>query len=268
MHFTRAERGSASSRKSGSYPQVQPTQPSRTRTSLPTRLDSSAGNDANDTDSRERVNQKLSAVPEPRSSVPMPADRVEGSYDEMVSSRLDSDQERAAAAAHSTPQDRPSGGMVSAVCVVSCRVVSCRVVSCRVVSCRVVSCRVVSCRVGSGRVVVVSCLVVSGRVWSCLVVSGRVVSCRVVSCRVVSCRVVSCRVVSCRVVPCRVVSCRAVPCVPCRAVPCRAVPCPSCVATVWSCYIEHTTSIIIGQIHPQTFICQKRGEHYAVYVRP
>ncbi|KAK2193814.1 hypothetical protein NP493_5g10013 [Ridgeia piscesae] len=78
-----AESGSASSQKSGSYPQVQPTQPSRTRTSLPTRLDSSAGNDANDTDSRQRVNQKLSAVPEPRSSVPMPADRVEGSYDEM-----------------------------------------------------------------------------------------------------------------------------------------------------------------------------------------
>ena len=173
MHFPSAERGSASSRKSGSYPQVLPTQSSVTRTSLPTRLDSSGGYDAN--------NQKVGAVPEPRSSVPTPADRVEAPYEEMVSSRLDSDQERAAAG-QMTPRDRPAGAAVSAVCVVSCRGVSWRVVSCRVVACRGVSCRGVSC------------LVVSCRVVSCRGVSWRVVSCRVVACRVVSCRVVSGRV--------------------------------------------------------------------------
>ena len=182
-------------------------------------------------------------------------------WDGQLSSRLGPGAGSGRSALDTTGPTVGGDGECSLCRVVSCRVVSCRVVSCRVVSCRVVSCRVVSGRVGSGRVV--SCLVVSGRVWSCLVVSGRVVSCRVVSCRVVSCRVVSCRVVSCRVVSCRVVSCRVVSC---RAVPCRAVS--SCVATVWSCYIEHTTSIIIGQIHPQTFICQKRGEHYAMYVRP
>ena len=127
--------------KSGSYPETIRTSSQHIRSSLPARLTTSspAARDANgaatdapadfDAEPIERGSQTHSAVPEqrastpryvepePRVTAPVPVDRSDGPYEEMMSSRLDSDPDRPPVAQTPTRVWLPS---VNGVLLITC----------------------------------------------------------------------------------------------------------------------------------------------------